>query len=98
MSAATEGASGPDQGQPLKTILQYLKDHGEQLDAEIAAGTGVSLAKVGLCLAQLSERGDVIMCRTTRYADGRKVEGMLCRVSGYFPPASPGRKSKAQLP
>jgi len=78
----------------LQEILQYLKDHGERLDAEIARETGIPLEEVSRCLAELSSRGEVIMCLTTRFTDGKKVEGMLCRVSGYFPPASPGRKPK----
>ena len=78
----------------MQDILQYLKENGERLDSELASETGVSLEDVCLRLAELSDRGDVIMCRTTRFTDGRKIEGMLCRVSGYFPPASPGRKSK----
>lgn len=79
----------------MQTILQYLKAHGERLDAEIAAETGLSLEKVCLRLSELSASGDVIMCRTTRFKDGKKIEGMLCRASGYVPQASPGRKSKA---
>lgn len=83
---------GPTQ---LGAILKYLKDHGERLDAEIAAGIGSSLECVCIGLSELSDRGDVIMCRTTRFTEGRPVSGMLCRVSGYSPPASPGRKPKA---
>ncbi|MBK6744086.1 MAG: ArsR family transcriptional regulator [Hydrogenophilales bacterium] len=79
----------------MQEILQYLKDHGERLDAEIAAGTGISLENVCRYVTELAARGEVIMCRTTRYIDDKKIEGMLCRVAGYIPPASPGRKSKA---
>jgi hypothetical protein len=43
---------------------------------------------------ELSAKGDVIMCSTTRYTNGKPVQGMLCRASGYIPPASPGRKPK----
>lgn len=78
----------------MQEILQYLKEHGERLDSEIAAGIGGSLESVCLCLSVLTDRGDVIMCRTTRFADGSQIEGMLCRASGYFPPASPGRKPR----
>jgi transcription initiation factor IIE alpha subunit len=78
----------------MHEILKYLKDHGERLDLEIAAEMGVSLEDVHLCLSELSGRGEVIMCRSTRFTDGMKVEGVLCRVSGYFPPMSPGRKPK----
>lgn len=79
----------------MQIILQYLKEHGERLDSEIASETGISLEKVCLGLAELSAKGDVIMCRSTRYTEGKKIEGMLCRVSGYVPHASPGRKPKS---
>jgi hypothetical protein len=36
------------------------------------------------------------MCRSIRFQDGKEIEGILCRISGYIPPAAPGRKSKAQ--
>lgn len=78
----------------MQTILQYLKEHGERLDSEIAMETGLSLEDVCLYLTKLAARGDVIMCRTTRYVDEERVEGMLYRVSGYVPMASPGRKPK----
>lgn len=79
----------------MQEILKFLKANGERLDTEIAAGTGVSLKNVRQLLAELSAKGDVIMCRTTRYTSGKPVEGMLCRASGYVPPASPGRKPKS---
>jgi len=51
---------------------------------------------VRLYLSELSKRGDIIACHTTRFTNGKKVEGMLCRVAGYTPSASPGRKPKAK--
>jgi hypothetical protein len=81
----------------MQEIMQYLKLHGELLDSEIASGTGISLARVSRSVSDLSARGEVIMCHLTRFTDGKKIEGMLCRVSGYVPPAAPGRKSKAQM-
>ena len=81
----------------MQEIMQYLKVHGELLDSEIASGTGISLANVTRGVSALSARGEIIMCRLTRFTDGKKIEGMLCRVSGYVPPAAPGRKSKAQM-
>jgi hypothetical protein len=80
----------------MQEILQYLKNNGERLDSEIAAATGLSLASVRRGMSDLSARGDVMMCRSIRFKDGQQIEGMLCRVSGYIPPAAPGRKSKAQ--
>ena len=81
----------------MQEILQYLREHGEGLDSEIAAETGIPLEVVCRYLAELSARGDVIMCRTTRFTEDTRIEGMLCRVAGYVPPKSPGRKSKAPM-
>ena len=80
----------------MQEILQYLKQNGERLDSEIAAAIGMSLATVRRGMSDLSARGDVMMCRSIRFKDGKQIDGLLCRVSGYIPPASPGRKSKAQ--
>ena len=81
----------------MQEILQYLKHNGERLDSEIATATGISLANVRLSVSELSARGDVMVCRSIRFKDGKQIDAMLCRVSGYIPPAAPGRKSKAQL-
>ena len=80
----------------MQTILNYMKARGEQLDAEIAAATRIPLEDVRLYLSELSARGDVIVCRSTRFIKGRKSEGMLCRIAGFIPTASPGRKPEAQ--
>ncbi|OGA06291.1 MAG: transcriptional regulator [Betaproteobacteria bacterium RIFCSPLOWO2_02_64_14] len=79
----------------MQAILDYLKNTGEQLDSEIAAATGLSLANVRLGVTDLKARGEIMVCRSIRYKDGKEVDGMLCRISGYIPPAAPGRKSKA---
>ena len=80
----------------MQKIQKYLKDRGEQLDTEIAAATRIPLADVRLYLSELSKRGDIIACHSTRFVKGQKVEGMLCRIAGYIPTASPGRKPKAK--
>ena len=79
----------------MQEILDYLKNSGERLDTEIAAATGISLATVRLRVTDLHARGAVMVCRSIRYQDGKEIDGILCRVSGYIPPAAPGRKSKA---
>ena len=78
----------------MKEILQYLKNHGEQLDTEIAGATGISLANVRTQLAELAAKGEVMSCISTRFEKGKKIEGISCRLAGYIPPAAPGRKSK----
>ena len=80
----------------MQEILNYLKDHGEQLDSEIAAGTGISLANVRRGVSDLSAMGEVITCHVVRFNDGKKSDGMLYRAAGYIPPPAPGRKSKAK--
>jgi len=80
----------------MQKIHKFLKDRGEQLDTEIAAATRIPLDDVRLYLSELSKRGDIIACHSTRFIKGQKVEGMLCRIAGYIPTASPGRKSKAR--
>lgn len=75
-------------------ILKFLKEQGEQLDTEIAAAIRIPLADVRLYLAELSKSGDIIMCHSTRYLNGKKSEGMLCRVAGFTPSVGPGRKAK----
>ena len=41
----------------MQAILHYLKLNGEQLDSEIAAATGISLAKVRVSVSELSAKG-----------------------------------------
>ena len=73
-------------------VLEYLKKHGQLLDSEIATATGISLKQVRLSLSDLSARGEISRCTVTTFKDGKPIEGFQCRVSGYFPPAAPGRK------
>jgi hypothetical protein len=80
----------------MQEILQYLNHNGEQLDSEIATATGISLANVRLGVSELAARGDVMVCRSI-FKDGKQIDAMLCRVTGYILPAAPGRKAKAKL-
>ncbi len=78
----------------MQAILDYLKQSGERLDSEIAAATGLSLANVRQRVADLHAQGAVMVCRSIRYKDGKEIDSIVCRISGYVPPASPGRKPK----
>lgn len=82
----------------MQAILDHLANSGEQLDSDIAAATGLSVATVRSRVTDLHAKGAVMICRSIRYKDGKEIEAMLCRISGYIPPAAPGRKSKAQMP
>ncbi len=76
-------------------VLECLKKHGQLLDTEIAAATGIPLVQVRSSLSDLSAQGEISSCSVTRFNNGKAIEGFLCRVSGYFPPAAPGRKPGA---
>jgi hypothetical protein len=78
----------------LSEVLQYLTRHGERLDSEIAAETGMPLATVRQRVAGLAAAGEVITCPLTRFENGHRIDAWLCRVSGYIPPSAPGRKPK----
>lgn len=75
-------------------IFQHLKKYGQLRDSEIAVALGLGLTKVRSSLSDLSARGEISCCNVTRFQNGKPVEEILCRVSGYVPPAAPGRKPK----
>ena len=75
-------------------ILQCLKKHGQRLDSEIAKEIGMPLATVRQGAASLAATGEVITCSLTRYENGTRIDAWLYRVSGYIPPAAPGRKAR----
>jgi DNA-binding IclR family transcriptional regulator len=79
----------------MQEIMQYLKKNGQRLDSEIAAGIGMPLNKVRGLLADLSAQGAISKCSVVRFNQGERIEGILCRVAGYIPPKSPGRKPNA---
>jgi hypothetical protein len=73
-------------------ILMHLKKHGQLLDSEIAAMTRIPLDEIRQAIEELSRCGEISRCSVTRYKNGTPVEGVQCRISGYYPPAAPGRK------
>ena len=75
-------------------VLSCLKKYGQRLDSEIAAEVNMSLADVRTRFAKLSETGEVLACKLTRFDNGNRIDALLYRASGYFPPAAPGRKPK----
>jgi DNA-binding IclR family transcriptional regulator len=79
----------------MSEIMECLRRHGQRLDLEIAAETGVPLATVRSRLASLAATGDVVTCSLTRFEKGKRIDALQCRVSGYVPPPAPGRKAKS---
>jgi hypothetical protein len=78
----------------LPETLNCLKKHGQRLDLELAKETGVPIAKVRQRLAELSATGAIITCNLTRFEHGKRIDALLCRMSGWVPPPAPGRKAK----
>ena len=81
---------------PTCTVLPHLKKHGQLLDTEISASTELSIEQVRLAIAELSRQGEIAQCSVTRFTNGKPVQGIQCRISGYYPPAAPGRKPAAK--
>jgi hypothetical protein len=81
----------------MNKILQYLNTHGERLDTEIASATKIPLAELHVQLAELKASSQIMLCQSTRYVKGKEIKSIICRISGYIPPAKPGAKSKVQL-
>lgn len=77
-------------------VMQYLKKHGQKFDREIAKDTGISLPQVHTTISALELTKAVSSCSVINFEGGVAVEGLLCRISGYIPPAAPGRKATPQ--
>jgi hypothetical protein len=77
----------------MTQVLQYLRKHGQKLDREIAEDTGIPLKQVQSFVAELAALKEISNCSVIHYKEGKAIEGIFCRVSGYIPPAAPGRKA-----
>ena len=80
----------------MTETLQCLKRHGQRLDIEIAKETRVNLATVRQHLTALANSREAIVCKTIQFENGKPFEAWQGRVSGFVPPAAPGRKPKAK--
>lgn len=67
------------------SIFLHLKQHGQLLDSEIAAATGIALHEVHDSISKLVEQGEISRCRVTRFNQGIAVEGIQCRIRGFSP-------------
>lgn len=76
----------------IATILKHLRANGEQLDSEISQALNIPMAQLKAQVAQLSASGDVICCKVTRFIEGKKIEGISCRLSCDLPAPARGRK------
>jgi hypothetical protein len=81
----------------MQEVLQYLKKHGQRLDSEIAAATGISLEQVRRDIAVLSAIGEITTCSVTRFNGDERFEGTQCRPSAFRLPSSPGKKPGTQV-
>ena len=80
-----------------KQVLDYLRQHGQEVDRKIASDTGISLIQVHESVKELEKAKKIFTCSITNFELGEAVEGLMCRISGYIPPAAPGRKSAAKV-
>jgi len=78
------------------TILNFLKANGQRSETEIAEALKMPITRVRNHVAQLSSTGDIICCSLTRFQDGKRIDGVSCRLSCYTPPPARGRKPGAK--
>ena len=78
----------------MTETLQCLKKHGQRLDLEIARELRVPLATVRQHLTAFADSRQAIVCKTIQFDKGKEIEAWQGRISGYVPPATPGRKAK----
>lgn len=76
----------------MRTVLDFLKTHGDALDCEMVQSLKLSPSEVASQISKLSSAGDIICCKVTRFIQGRKIEGISCRIAGSVPKAAPGPK------
>jgi len=81
----------------MKEILEYLADHGEGADSEIAMATGIPLADVRIHLSELVSRQAVLACRSIRFEQGKEIEEIICRLIGFSRPIKRSGKAKVHL-
>ncbi len=81
----------------MNPILHYLKEQGECLDTDIAKAVGIPLDEVHLQLADLKAKNQVMLCHSTKFVKGKEIKALICRISGYIPPAKPGAKPKVGI-
>ena len=79
---------------PTTQILQYLKAHGESLDAKIAEATCITLDKTRLHLTELAAKREIMVCDSIRFEKGKEIRSMSCRLAGFELKAKPGAKPK----
>jgi len=79
----------------LDRIISHLKVGGEQLDLDIARALRLPLDVVRKNIEYLSANGDVMTCQVVRFQGGNKIEGLSCRMAGFIPPRTAGRKPGA---
>jgi len=75
-----------------EAILGFLRANAEQLDVDMAEALHIPLDELREEIARLAAAGDVICCRVTRFIEGRKIEGISCRLSCDLPTPARGRK------
>ena len=78
----------------MNEVLQYLRTHGERLDVEIAQAVGMSLINVRKHLSELAARGEIMSYQSTKFENGKKIEGIRCRIAGLIPPSAPGKNQR----
>jgi hypothetical protein len=79
----------------MARTLECIKKYGQRMDTEIAAELDTSIVVIRKEIAGLAASGAIVTAKVTRFEKGKPIEGLVCRLSGYAPPAAPGPKDAA---
>lgn len=75
-------------------VLDCVKSHGQIIDRHIAEELSMSIDSVKAAIDDLTKAKKLYTCNIIHFKNGHEISGILCRMSGYMPPASAGRKAK----
>ena len=76
----------------IDDLFDCVKRHGQIIDRQLAKELGLTLDEVKVMVDQLQASNKLYTCDVINFEDGAEVKGLLCRLSGFIPKGSPGRK------
>ena len=78
----------------IEAMRKLLLEHGQMLDSAIAIASSLSLEATREVLQALAATGEVVICRVSRFEEGRECQVWQCRTLQYNP-FSPSRRGTA---
>jgi hypothetical protein len=77
----------------VNIFLSYLKKHHQRIDSVIAEDIGLDIETIRKIILDLESKHVIQTCNISYYnKNGEVQKGILCRIAGYIPTSSPGRR------